>query len=68
VGVHKIYPLHEVISTHVARKTFITHCLRKGIPIQDVMRMSGHSDFKSMKSYIGITAQHIKKLSERWVI
>jgi len=68
IGIHKTYPLHEVISTHVARKTFITLCLRKGIPIQDVMRMSGHSDFKSMKPYIGITGQHIKKSSERWVI
>lgn len=68
IGIHKTYPLHEVVSTHVARKTFITLCLRKGIPIQDVMMMSGHSDFKSMKPYIGITAQHIKKSSERWSI
>jgi site-specific recombinase XerD len=41
-------PLWKAATTHVARKTFITICLSKGIPLQDVMRMSGHADYKSM--------------------
>jgi integrase len=68
IGIYKTYLLYEAVSNHVARKMFITLCLRKGIPIQDVMMMSGHSDFKCMKPYIGNTAQHIKKSSERFVI
>ena len=60
--------LHEVITSHVARKTFITMCLMKGIPIQDVMKMSGHSDYDSMKPYIAITNDHLKEVSKRWDI
>jgi site-specific recombinase XerD len=58
--------LHEVISSHVARKTFITICLQKGMPIQDVMKMSGHSDFNSMKPYIRITRKDIRAVADRW--
>ncbi|MDD4454312.1 MAG: site-specific integrase [Candidatus Methanomethylophilaceae archaeon] len=62
------HPLNEIITTHFARKTFITQCLLHGIPIQDVMRMSGHSDYQSMKPYIAITNQHLKEVAKRWEI
>lgn len=61
-------PLHKVITSHVARKTFITLCLMKGIPIQDVMKMSGHSDYDSMKPYIAITNDHLKEVAKKWDI
>ncbi len=60
--------LYEVISSHAARKTFITICLQKGMPIQDVMKMSGHSDFKSMKPYMRITRTDIRTVADKWVI
>jgi site-specific recombinase XerD len=60
------YPLHMKITSHVARKTFITQLLIKGIPIQDVMSMSGHSDYKSMKPYIAIVQEHIKGMGDLW--
>jgi site-specific recombinase XerD len=61
-------PLYEVISSHAARKTFITICLQKGMPIQDVMKMSGHSDFKSMKPYMRITRKDIRAVANKWDI
>lgn len=61
-------PLWKAATTHVARKTFITICLSKGIPIQDVMKMSGHADYKSMKPYIDISREHIKNASIKWNI
>jgi site-specific recombinase XerD len=61
-------PLYEVISSHAARKTFITICLQKGMPIQDVMKMSGHSDFKSMKPYMRITRKDIRTVADKWNI
>lgn len=36
----KMMPLYEAVSAYVARKSFITIALSKGIPIQDVMHMS----------------------------
>lgn len=61
-------PLNEVITSHVARKTFVSLSLMKGIPIQDVMKMSGHSDYKSMKPYLAITRSHLKEVAKRWEI
>jgi integrase len=61
-------PLWKAATTHVARKTFITICLSKGIPIQDVMKMSGHSDYKSIKPYIDISREHIKNSAIKWNI
>jgi site-specific recombinase XerD len=61
-------PLWKAATTHIARKTFISICLSKGIPISDVMRMSGHSDYKSMKPYIDISREHIKNSANRWNI
>lgn len=61
-------PLWKAATTHVACKTFITICLSKGIPLQDVMRMSGHSDYKSMKPYIDISREHIRNSVNKWEI
>lgn len=61
-------PLYEVISSHTARRTFITICLQKGMPIQDVMKMSGHSDFNSMKPYMRIARRDIRKVADKWDI
>jgi site-specific recombinase XerD len=63
-----VSPLSAVISSHTARRTFITLCLEKGMPIQDVMKMSGHSDYKSMKPYIKITRKHIRMVADKWEI
>lgn len=66
--VYSIHPLSEVISSHVGRKTFITLALSKGIPLQDVMRMSGHLDYRSMRSYIEISREHVKEIAKKWKI
>ncbi len=60
--------LSEVISSHVARKTFISISLIKGIKLQDVMKMSGHSDYRAMKPYIAISKQHLRDVSKLWDI
>lgn len=47
-------PLHEWISTHAARRSFVSHLLIQGQSVSSVMKFTGHSDFRSMKNYIGI--------------
>jgi integrase len=56
-------PLYKVVSSHTGRKTFVSIMLAKGVPIQDVMNMSGHQDYKSMKPYIQIDRELMKKYS-----
>lgn len=55
------FPLYKVVSSHTGRKTFVSMMLAKGVPIQDVMNMSGHQDYKSMKPYIQIDRELMKK-------
>jgi integrase len=62
------FPLNEIASSHIGRKTFITLSLMSGIPIQDVMRMSGHSDYRAMKPYIDVSKEHLKVSAGRWII
>jgi hypothetical protein len=52
----------------VARSTFITLDFDKGMPLQDVMKMSGHSDYKSMKPYIRVTLKHLRMVADKWEI
>lgn len=49
------YKLYEKISSHDFRHTFICESLRRGVPVNDVMYWSGHTDLKSFQVYITST-------------
>lgn len=49
-----IIPKYALIGTHAGRRTFICNALSLGIPPQVVMKWTGHSDYKAMKTYIDI--------------
>lgn len=46
----------QLLSTHVARRTFITTALLKNIPVQIIMAWTGHKDYNTFEGYINITA------------
>jgi hypothetical protein len=46
--IYKLTPLYDAITVETARRTFITNCFLKGIPIGDVMLMAGHNDYKTI--------------------
>lgn len=48
---------YELIATHTGRRTFICTALASGIPPEVVMRITGHSDYKSMQPYIDVTSK-----------
>lgn len=52
--IETILPKYAVLSTHDARRTFICNALSLGIPVNVVMKWTGHSDYKAMKPYIDI--------------
>jgi site-specific recombinase XerD len=45
----------ELLTTHTARRTFVTLALEKGIRAEVVMAMTGHKSYKTFKRYIKIT-------------
>ena len=53
----EVKPKYELITTHCGRRTFICNALAMGIPPSVVMQWTGHSDYKSMQPYIGVSQE-----------
>lgn len=47
-------PKYSLLGTHAGRRTFVCNALALGISPQLIMKWTGHSDYQSMKPYIGI--------------
>lgn len=60
-------PKYEHIGTHAARRTFITLSLERGMRAEVVMKITGHSDYRTFKKYINLTDK-IKKneMTQAW--
>ena len=52
-----IKPKHEFITTHTARRTFVTISLEKGMKADTIMEITGHTSYKTFKKYIKITSK-----------
>ena len=48
-------PKHQLVSTHTARRTFVTLSLERGMRPEMVMKVTGHKDYKTFKRYIRLT-------------
>jgi integrase len=57
----KTFPKYELIHLHTGRKTFCTLSLEKGMSAEQVMSISGHTDYKSFKRYVDVT-EKLKKV------
>lgn len=63
----KVKPKHELISTHTARRTFITQSLNRGMKAEIIMRITGHKSFKTFKKYLNLTSKDIRnELNKAW--
>ncbi len=64
--INKTTPKHELMSTHVGRKTFVCVSLSLGASPQTIMKITGHSDYKAMKPYIEIADKDKRKAMQLW--
>jgi integrase len=55
-----VYPKYDLISVHTGRKTFVTLSLERGMSAEEVMTITGHTDYKSFKRYVKITEERKK--------
>ena len=53
----EVYERYQLITTHTARRTFITTALVMNIPAQVIMTWTGHSDYKTFEGYIKISEE-----------
>lgn len=58
----EVLPKWQLLTTHVARRTFVVMALQLGIPAEVIMRWTGHSRYEAMKPYIAIVDE-LKKIS-----
>jgi integrase len=62
-----VYKKHELISIHVGRKTFTTLSLENGIAPQDVMSITGHTQWRSFKRYVDVSEKQKKAaMAKAW--
>ncbi len=54
-------PKYEFVTTHCARRTFTTLSLEKNLRPEVVMKITGHSDYKTMKLYMKLVDSVVKK-------
>lgn len=59
----------ELITTHTARRTFVTLALEKGIRAEVVMAMTGHKSYKSFMKYVKITDKVMEQeMNRAWSV
>lgn len=54
-------PKYALIGTHTARRTFVTLSIMQGMKPETVMKITGHSDYKTMQKYLNITNKEAHK-------
>lgn len=64
--VEYVVPKWQLLTTHVARRTFVVTALQLGIPAEVIMRWTGHSRYDAMKPYVAIVDELKQKAMERF--
>lgn len=65
--IEEVKPKWQLISSHTARRTFITLSLKKGVLPEYVMKVSGHKSRKSFEKYVRITQNEAHDaISKAW--
>lgn len=65
--IEEIKPKYELVSSHTARRTFITISLKRGVLPEIVMKVSGHKDRKSFQKYVRIAKEEaVEEIRNAW--
>ena len=53
-----VYKRYELISSHTARRTFITNAIDKDMTIAEIKRITGHKKYDTLLKYINLSAKN----------
>ena len=60
-------PKYNLVTTHTARRTFVTLSLEKGMKADTIMEITGHKSYKTFKKYIKITSKVMhQEMNKYW--
>lgn len=62
----EVYPKWALLTTHCGRRTFVVTALELGIPVEVIMRWTGHSSYEAMKPYAKIVDELKKKAMSKF--
>ncbi len=63
----EIVKKHQLLSSHCARRTFITQSLERGLRPEVLMRITGHKDVKMLMKYVKITEKVVEnEMFDAW--
>jgi site-specific recombinase XerD len=57
----RILGIHEKYHFHCLRHTFITNLIKKGVNINFVKEIAGHTDIETTMNYIHIVTEDLRK-------
>lgn len=58
-------PKWQLITSHCARRTFVVLALTLSVPLEVIMKWTGHNDTKAIKPYVAIVEELKKKEMEK---
>lgn len=58
--IEKTVEKREILTSHIARKTFITNALEKGMKTEVIMDITTHKDYKVFQRYFKVVDEHKK--------
>lgn len=61
----EVYPKWQLLTTHVGRKTFITTAVEAGVPMDELMKIVGHSDFEMLKVYYTVRDERLSSAMDK---
>ncbi|MEA5457821.1 site-specific integrase [Arcicella sp. LKC2W] len=64
--IEETVPKYELMTSHTARRTFITQSITRGIPLPAIRKMTGHKDLKSFQKYIKLTDKDLDNEMTKW--
>jgi len=67
-GTEMSKPLHEVISSHIVRRTFIREGVNSNLPYHVIRSMSGHTNDKVFQGYFNTLTEEIEKGMEKMFV
>ncbi len=63
--IEHVMPKYKLVSSHTARRSFCTNAYKSGMPIHDIMSISGHKSERVFSNYVKVEkAENAKRIAK----